>query len=241
MDARALDLHVELEAPEEEAQGVQGGVRVGRLLVDADAVVLEVDHAPEERGRVVDAQEGGVVAEGEVVVDLVPVAEDLDAREGLLAVEELAGEPVGDHRDGVRDAEGLLGLEVDVGDLPDALQHPLAGRQDEVHGAVRAAPGLDQPESEPQPPLVQVALEAVERPDLPEGAGVLEALHEARQLRRELGRSALLLELGDDPRPERRGRGRGGSRTPRRGGRRSRRSPRRCGPSARAGARPSRA
>ena len=78
----------------------------------------------------------------------------------------------------------------------------MRGREDQVHGAVGGAPGLDQPEAEPKPPLVQVALEAVEGPDLAERAGVLEALHEPRQLRRELGGGALPLELGDDPGPQ---------------------------------------
>ena len=136
-----------------------------------------------------------MVAEGEVVVDLVPVAEDLHAREDLLPVQELTGEPVGDDRDGVGDALGVPGLEVDVGDRPEGPQHPPAGRQDQVDGAVGAAPGLDQAEAEAKPPLVEVALEAVEGPDLPQRAGVLEALHEPGELGRELGGSALPLEL----------------------------------------------
>ena len=176
VDPGGFDGDVEIESFEKAADPGQAGVGMRPQIHLAHPVVLEVDHPSPERRGVVDPEEGGMGAEGEVIVDLIAIAEYFHVRKIRFPGQKLAGDAlgqganrVGNRRGGIR--RGVPGLEVHVAKDDRGRGLAPGPERQNPDAPVGGASGLDQTESQAQAPLVEVALEAVKGADLGETSG----------------------------------------------------------------------
>ena len=191
VDARRVDLDDEVEVLEEAPDGVEREARMDVELVVADAEVPEVDHAAAQRRRVVDADERRVVAEPREVVHLGAVAEHPHVRRDRLGVQHLPGEGVGHEAHRVRDGAIVRSLEIDELDMAADVDGPARAHHGEVDRPCGLRARANQRERQRQAALVEIALQAVQRPDPIRGRRVLERLHEPAHVHRErIGRGA---------------------------------------------------
>ncbi len=182
-------VHDEIQVLEEAPDRVERQPGVDIEFVVADAQVLKVDHAAAERRRVVDADERGVIAEPREVVDLGAVAEHADVRRDRLRVQHLAGEGLDHQPDGMRDlgcvARDGGAFEIDELDVPPDLDRAVGGDHRQVDRLRRLRARVDQREGQFQATLVQVALQAVQGPDVARRRRVFEGLHQPAHTHRQ--------------------------------------------------------
>ena len=181
-------------------------------LVPADREVLEIDHTAAQWWRQVDAEEGRMVAEVEVGLDLIAVTECLEVGQLVEAVQQVA--PVGVDGEAHDEGQAFLrsGLEVDETKVPghgDRLArwpHSKVDRPVGSGGAAEAAKGGL------EATLVKQSLEAMQAGDLVEAGRVLEGQNRMSDCRR----NRLVVGDVDNPSNERPDQPIDGRRDPRR-------------------------
>ena len=202
MDPGVFHPDVVFEFQKKLLNGFQRDVGVQVDFVLADAIIFQVNHAAPQRGREIDPQERGVVEEGEVVVDLVTVAEHPDAGKALLPVQNLAAEAVDHDLYGIgdfRQGSGIpFGTEVNILEVPGDMKDPARGSYGEGDRAVGGPARLHQAKAQAQAALVQIALEPVQGSDPAERGRVFEHLNEPREFRGKLRLRAFLVHFRQD-------------------------------------------